>query len=577
MDTDKPYISAAIVQVMEFKVFYPEVYSYPTIESLLESIPRQELIRVVQLLENIFKGPGFENVQKFFSPESSELKKDFNRRVCKYAKTEVQYLFSTSQTSLELLKYAFAIEFHPKKLKVCEIEENLLKAILIINEQRLNVAESVTVSNPFLRIAAFAVMNSFSNKDIDTYNIHDVYREIFPLSIDTFEYISNDEYFKPIYKEFLENVGVNSYQEYIVSIIFIISVAFTNKSVGTFKYDKKKDPDNLLRISVLDYISVNVEDNIAIQYNEDYKIFRDNPLVKTAPGVYEIINLRFLLERLFSSLYFDFKNIAQELGLKGFENRYTESFMEKGLLVKYINKINKNNRYEVSLSDEDCKKHKGKTDDGEPDYYLRSDQGSIILFECKDILINSRVKVSRSYEMIIKEFQNKLFHKTFNSSGPVKKPKSVGVGQLIDQIVKLQNQKAFWDKSAQPNARIYPVLILSDSKLLPDGMPILLQEWYQSRCEKRSVNKENSRPLIVMSISTLLLYADEFGQKGLEHYFEKYYRHLLNTENDCLIDSQLKFANLSVSFTDYMNKVHHKDFDLLFQEYHSKLITHFKI
>lgn len=66
MEAECPYTSAEMAQVMEFKVFYPEVKEYPTIESLLGSVSRQDLIRIAQLLENIYHEPSFENVQKGF-------------------------------------------------------------------------------------------------------------------------------------------------------------------------------------------------------------------------------------------------------------------------------------------------------------------------------------------------------------------------------------------------------------------------------------------------------------------------------------------------------------------------------
>lgn len=86
------------------------------------------------------------------------------------------------------------------------------------------------------------------------------------------------------------------------------------------------------------------------------------------------------------------------------------------------------------------------------------------------------------------------------------------------------DNNAFWDKVAPTDSLIYPVLVVGDSKLLPDGMSYLMQKWYEGRCKSDKVNLGTLRPLIVLSISTLLLYADEFAKNGFEYYFEKYYK-----------------------------------------------------
>lgn len=333
MNITNPYTSAEIIQVMEFKVFYPEAETYPTIESLLESVPRQEIIRIAQLLNNIYRETGFDNVQKFFSPESNELKNDFYERVNKYSKKEVTYMFSSSQTALELLKYAFSIEYVQSNLSVSEYEENLLKAILLINEKRMGYEDNITdlklKRDPLLKLAMLNVVNSFSNKDVDTYDIHEVYREIFTLSIDLFEFVSSDQYFKPIYENFLEITGVKCYQEYLLSIICVFSLAFKDNKLGTFKYERHRDLDNFIHQSVLDYISLPIEQNIELIENEDYKVFRSKPLIKISDSEYEIINLRLLLEKMFTSLYFDFKEIAKRLDIKSFENKYDEILIKK--------------------------------------------------------------------------------------------------------------------------------------------------------------------------------------------------------------------------------------------------------
>ena len=201
---------------------------------------------------------------------------------------------------------------------------------------------------------------------------------------------------------------------------------------------------------------------------------------------------------------------------------------------------------------------------------MKSKSGNIILFENKDILINGKIKESRNFNKIISEYKNKLLLKTYKDKEVLKTPKPEGIGQLIEQIKKIQNNSAFWDKEASSENIVYPVLVVGDSRLLPDGMSYLMQKWYEERCVSEHIDLSHIRPLIVLSISTLLLYAKEFESKGIEYYFEQYYKSLdmakKRTDNPLL-----KASNLSVSFSEYMKNVYPKDFSETYELYKKKI------
>lgn len=565
------YTNFEMQRVVGFKDIYPEQRTPPSIISLLDQIPREKIIRVAQVLINEYKNARVEDMQKFFSPDNKALKDDFNQRFMKFAKPDISYNFCTLQTPVELLKYAYSIPYSQKEFVGDKVEENLLKAILGINEELMEYAYSSTTQDSMEKVAELMVVNSFSQKDINNFNLNEVFREILTKSIDLFEYVSNDEYFKPIYDEFLKKLGINNYKEYIKSILGVFAI-IKDKGAGTFVYDPQKDLDNLIRPTVLDYISMPISRDISLEQNEDYRIFRDKPLIKLSDGSYEIVNVGFLLERLFSSLYFDFKSIAGELRMNGFEDQYKQSFMEKTLLCKYLKDINQKAQYTAMSSSDSCA-IKRKGDDGEPDYYMKSNKtGNIILFENKDIMINGSIKESRDFNKVIAEYKNKLLLKTYNNKGAIKTPKPEGIGQLVEQINKIQTNNAFWDKVAPTDSLIYPVLVVGDSKLLPDGMSYLMQKWYEGRCKSDKVNLGTLRPLIVLSISTLLLYADEFAKNGFEYYFEKYYKSIDDAKKQ-QHDPHLACSNLSVSFSEYMKKVYPKDFVGIFNSYKKKIFA----
>lgn len=572
------YSDAQMVKVVGFKDIYPEVKNTPTLNSLLEDIPREKIIKLAQTLINLYKNTDHNGIQKFFSSKNKNLKVDFNTRFEKIHKPNIPYNFCPIQTTTELLKQAFSIPYKHKELKEDKFEENVLKAILIINDNTTNYNHETNSSDTLEKVAEMMVVNSFSQKDINNFDYFEVYREVFTKSVDLFEYVSNDKYFAPIYQEFLKKLQITDYKEYIKTIIGLFAIIYKiakskeneqhEQWAGNFVYDPKKDTNKLININVLEHIALPIQSDVSLENNDDYKVFRDKPLIKLPDGSYEIVNFGFVLERLFSSLYFDFKNIAKKLDLSNFDDEYKQSFMEKNLLCKYLEMINSSKQYKAMSSKESqLLSKKG----GEPDYYFSSNKGTVILFENKEIMINGEVKQSRDFDKIISEFKNKLLLKTHSNGKEIKKPKPEGIGQLVEQILKIQSGNAFWDKDVSKESTIYPVLVIGDSKLLPDGLAYLMQKWYDDNCIAKKVNINKTKPLIVMSISTLLLYSKEFKKNGFEYYFERYYKSIENSKRKRTKNPFLDITNSTISFSEYMKMLYPKDFIEIYNTYKNKI------
>lgn len=573
------YTGAQIVQLVGFRSIYPE-QEPPTIEALLATIPREKIIAVSRALINLYKNTTIEGMQKFFSLQNKTLKEDFNNRFEKLrnANPKVTYNFCAIQTVTELLKQSFSIPYENKVAIEDGFEENILKTILIINDKLMDFKSKTENKNPLEQIAELMVVNSFSQKDINNFDYSEVFREVVTKSIDLFEYVSTNEYFVPIYQEFLKKLKIQDYKDYIRTILGLFGIIHQNAKqngqntqveqwAGTFHYDPNKDIDKLINTNVLDYISLPLNIDIPLNNNEDYRVFRDKPLIKMPDGSYEIVNVGFVLERLFASLYFDFKTIAKELNISEFEDNYKQSFMEKTLLYKYLEMAN-GDRY-TALSSIDIKTEHPQNG-GEPDYYMKSDK-TVILFENKDIMINGAIKESRDFNKLIAEYKNKLLFKTHSNNKilPANKQKPEGIGQLVEQITKIQNGSAYWDTSVSKDFIIYPVLVIGDSKLLPDGLPALMQKWYKDNCSAKNVDIHKVKPLIVISVSTLLLYSNEFKHNGFEYYFEEYYRSIESSKKKRseLVD----LINATVSFSEYMKKAHPKNFVDTFNSYKRKV------
>lgn len=585
MNTNFAYNKAEILQVVEYGWLYPEATVYPTITSLLENIPRDYIVKTVILIINKYNNASFEEMQKFFSSNSKVLHEDFNRRFLNKRNPGVEYVFTTAQTPLELLRQAFSVSYSPKKMTVAEYEGRLLMAILLINE-KLHVHNS-TIADKDKRIEACnaVLANSFSQKGFNTADYDTTFRVAFTKSIDFFKYTSKNPYFNPIYRYFISELNIASYHEYTTTILGVFIIMFNNAKrtleengiemwMGDFEYKKEKIQDKLISPKVLDALSIDIDDVIPLNKNEDYVAFRGKPLIKNKEGTYAVYNLIFLIERLFNSLYFDFKYIAEEkLNLKRFDEEYKERFFEETLLHKYINLINSHGRYNVLNGAQADSMEKISA----PDYYLKNKENSnIILFEHKDIRIGGKVKQSRDLEIIVKEYKNKMLLVTENQGKKVSKPKPIGIGQLVSLIEKIRYQTFVWDKTLDKDAIIYPVLVLTDSNFIPDGLPYLMNTWLYDDLKARGIDAGRVKPLIVMEVSTFLLYRSEFKEKGLEHYFEKYYDVIEKAEVNDLKNPYLSIFNMCVSFSDYIAEVTPKNINEIFENYKKKLFLDYE-
>lgn len=575
-NTNFAYDKADIIQVVEYHIIYPEAKVYPTICSLLENIPRENIVRFSQLLVNLYSNASIEDMQKFFSPENGLLMDDFNKRFKNAKKEGVEYIFITDQTPLELLRYAFSIQYQSSNLDKLSIEKNLLKVILLINE-KLHVHVGIQKdSNPKIEACKLVLANSFSQKGFELNDYNQTFRLAFTKSMDFFEYVASNDYFNPIYNRFIAKLGINSFHEYTTSILgmFVIMKMNADRTfreigielwMGDFPFIEERIQDKSISKKVLDFLSMDIDDVIHLEKNEDYVAFRDKPLIKKKDGTYAVYNLIFLIERLFNSLYFDFQKIAtKELHLPNFGMEYKERFFEETLLHSYISRINSNNRYFV-LNGVEAKNIKEK---GAPDYYLKNRaNNSIILFEHKDIRIRGDIKQSRDVNIIIDDYKNKILSVVENHGKKLKHPTSIGIGQLVNQIEKIRNNNFIWDLNARKDNVIYPILVLTDINIIPDGLPYLMNQWFYENLKAKGIDIHNVRPLIVIEISTLLLYYDEFKENSLEYFMDRYYKMIEDTENNVSNNLFLSLSNMSVSFSEYMLSVYPKDFMNLYEEF----------
>lgn len=513
--------NCTIEQLLEFKILFPTEES-PNIQKVLSNFSRQQLLNMIVVLGNRYANKSFLEITDFFSDPNYYY--EIHARIQTfYPQDQRKYILVSFQVLMELLRYALTIPIEGKEIQDSPQKEyELFKVITYLNQLQSAYQKTPSKLAPLLFISFFLSYTSNVSKEMLKMRIQLQLFSAYHLFKFIEEKSQQDSHLSQLYNHFLSKYGIKSGFEYIRTLFGIIAVS--NYELGRIPKDLEIDEDKLLVNSVLDTISLSYD----IQFKDihdvqlqDYRLFRSKPLFKDIDGNYMVYSIEFLIDKLFNSLYFEFIELNKQYNChvditKFFTYQFSELklfnlLMQQSHPSKLYNKIN------------NC-----TNETGLPDYILYKGK-HILLFECKDVKINGSLIETHDYSVIIDEYKNKLFEKTFkyNQYGEkvnLSTPKPVGIGQLIENINNIRHG-TYEDLNLPVDGEIYPVLVLSDYKILPIGFPDIANDWYRQGLKLYNLEK-NNKPLIVMSFITLIVYSALFHENGFGYYFEEYYKYI---------------------------------------------------
>lgn len=418
---------------------------------------------------------------------------------------EIPYVVS----SLRFFEFVFDnVPVRPDELSVHEIEINILKAYLLINEIVTHKSgeissETTTHLSDELRSSGIFLALQLHNFDLTNYRLDNLFATQLIRAIMFFEFLESREDCKVLLEEFYKYFGVEDYKHYFKLILpLCFAVIMNSKEVHT---DLKIDED-INGNGILDKLTVS--DNEILEAF-DFKNLRSKPLHKISDNIYRIISPQFTIELLYNGLYWKFKYIYDLLEkkdrpkdlylLKTYE--FSEKFVLNKVLKKYFGK-----RYFQKSGDELEQEY-----DGAPDYYMRNGN-RIFLFESKDIMLNAEVKQTFDFHVICEEMQKKLY---MNENG---KPKAVL--QIINNIKRILNEQLNFDKGFRgKNVKVYPILVLHYRMFNVGGFNKIIDSWFQNELEtlkNDGFNISNIKPLIIIDVDTLIFYQDLFANRKLD-------------------------------------------------------------
>lgn len=480
------------------------------------------------------------------------------------ANSGIEYVVAFENLSLELLRRAYSIGYQQfdDNESPADIDKLQYETVMLITQINEDLMKCKIADEQQKDLAILVYTNNASSYDILHYDMQNEYLYQLIQSVYFFRLLEGNVKYKGLLEEFYFRYGIKNWREYVrtLSSIFCIS----KDHAGYIKGSLDIDVDSLITPSVLDKISIDCnidkipyksKDEYDKEGNSDYRIFRSKPIIKLKNGDYAVHSRPLLTDRLYSSLYFDFIEIAESITTKhpDIPNLFTSEFVEKvlfgGLLKRCLSDI-------YTGYDEEALKKIHKITDGElgyPDYLLKSKKG-VILFECKDIRVNAWIKEQRNYDLIATELRNKLVCKTYKLDYKNKKhvdikPKRIGCGQIAGHVGCIRKGQFPWDSTLQTDVVVYPVLVIADNRLLVEGLTTIIQRWMCECLVNEGLDPNKEKPLIILSPLTILKYHELFKKNGFERYFEEYFQSIRQ-----LIVDRVSAINTLISFDDFMGK-----------------------
>ena len=568
------YNQGKLAGIVGYKQLYPNGEIYP-LEKLLTGLPRIWAIRLVSNMQNKLVGKPFYNPdfkdeettqidvpRFFFGPNNLDQLLDVIHRYKAYSTQETEKKrqpmeYATgSETPLLLLKYIMSMQESDGSDHIVQLEKKLYTAFLIANEFTLNrnqgeapykLEDDLELYLACLLMSRYTY-NDFINQESD---INELVRNQNIRTGKFFNFVSQHPQLKDLYDEFLQVYGLISWKDYLRTYWSILALA--RYKTGVINFERLRDEDELLSEQIVDKDSIDIHEVISLEDNVDYQAFREKPFIKIAPHEYAVIDVSFMIYRMFDGLYFIFNDLWQckhPDNTQGFNTIFTTEFSEGTVLVNCLKEVANTHGW-LSLTDNECKSIVPERKlSSPPDFYIR-DGKDVILFECKDVKIPKEVKAEGTIQQLLDEVDKDFvgYHDTKKNKWRYK-----GVGQLVRNAKRILEGESIWDKNVDKNNRIFLVLVLADGRQVDAGWKNYLQRKMREECIRQETDYKKICPLILTDLGTITFYKGNFKKSGFLQYFISYYeKTTFNPSTISIGDTITNVMNQTMSFSRYMN------------------------
>ena len=560
MDKAPVYTALNIGRIVEFRTIFP-FCAMPKISKCLRGFNRDQMFGgflanlVNKVVNRPFYNPDYRGDEKdidtlrfFLSGENAGLIKKSIGILYKTAQRDClpvgNFIGATEESALYLAREIMATDNRKENRSKAKIEREYLKALLAANTITLQKGGSKKrrKEDDKEMYLAETFVSQFGSADFlySNKNLLMVTQTIKCMRF--FEFALQDTVLKPLVKDFCDYYGIKNWWSYPKAIWSVYGMA--GGKAGIVNVSRIAMKEAAQYSSVIEKLSIPSLSIIPKSENVDYTAFRAKPLIKIKDDEYVVFNFQLVIERIYSGLYFDFRQLAEDKGIERseFKRHFSTCFSEQRLFCGAMKEALKNH-FDVIMTDEECLKYdksKDATNTSRPDFYARK-ENVVLLFENKDILLAQGTKEYGNLEQLIDFFKTRLYK---NAKG-----KPEGVSQLMNLVEKIRSgefQKR-WDADCPKDAVIYPVLVVPEAKFTLQGVKNLLQRWQL----ETSVSMHNVKPVALVDIGTVCLYQNDFAKNGILSYLDDYFEQSdfkrFEMSNELNI-----IPNVLMSFTDYL-------------------------
>ena len=418
--------------------------------------------------------------------------------------------------SLRFFEFVFSMSESVIEQDEILSEVNLFKAYLIFLSNSTNDEDLSKVYlerlDKKIRMPATMLNLTYPVSDFSNYDIGNIFSTQIIKAYFLFVFLESQCQSQTLLTSFCEHFHFQHWKEYFRCIFPLLQAHVYHKSEGWVELNVNNDENYEKNCHFLEALALKYFD---IELDSDFKLLRGNPIYKIKEGKYSIISPLFVFEKIYKGLYFKLKEIhnsqlkPQKQLIKDFRSFYTSNFSENILLYKILNHIYSKRQYKIFSG----KELADSGYDGRPDYYIRNGN-YLFLFENKDVFINADIKQSYNFQILEEEFKKKFYFEEKDG-----KINNKAILQLASNVrYSLLNENKFDKIEKLSSLKIYPILVLHDSSFNAAGFNHLLNYWFDMelmKLKEEGINVEKVKPLTVINIDTLILYADFLKNKKM--------------------------------------------------------------
>lgn len=506
-----------IMRLLSYSAVFPN--RHDKIEDLLASIPSNSAIEFISytLAQKANQFIGGHDVS-IWAPWMLNTRNDVKNPLGQYAQQYNLGQFALiDKYAMLLLISRLLVCYNGRNDKLTKDDfSNLLLAYMLCCDERLELNKDL----PYNSMTADDFVRNFMPDYLKSHDI-EVSRDYRLLMIKCYmlliEFPKYHKKFASYVDEFCREKEIPNAKEYLDELFLtFLDLSSVDISNCLMEVDEKCQST----CHFFDNMSINASN---YKHDKDFLMIKERPILKTGPRRYNFMYMRMFLEKAYTGLLFDIKDALVKRKILNADNGYMdlksllgEDFSEKFFFYTIMGRCF-GKRY-VNYSGEKLGKVLGN---GMPDYYMRRGN-RVFLFECKDVQIASKKKLSGDYDTI----KNAVFEKyVANAKGHGK-----GVTQLAKVIA--DKMTRIWDKvdNAVPKGTkyVFPVIIYFDNCFDVEGPSYLLNKEFRKFVGNISVPKGVIvKDVVMINIEQLM---------KLENFFA---------------DDKLKLASLINAYIDY--------------------------